>query len=216
MTSLQNILVDFILFAEFLSAFVALLYFRKVKDTYWKWFAYYLIFIFCAEMISAIYLENFAGIKKYYYNYFVIPVEFIFLYWLYAVKSLAKKRQFFVCSSIYLICLLAYILFFDKPSSVSSINYIIGTLVLMIMITQEIIKQIKSDKILFFKENMMFYINFGIILFYIATLPFYAFNEVLYKESRSIWEAYSNVTLISCSLMYFLFAASFIWGKPST
>jgi hypothetical protein len=86
----------------------------------------------------------------------------------------------------------------------------------MIMIIQEFVKQIKSDKILFFKENMMFYINLGIILFYIATLPFYAFNEVLYKESRSIWEAYSNVTLISCSLMYFLFAASFIWGKPNT
>lgn len=213
---LQNFLSDLIVFSEFIAALFAVLNFKKVGNTYWKWFVFYLVFIFCAEFFSMFVLETYTNFKKYYYNYLIIPVEFIFLYWLYACKSLLNKQLFAACSIIYCFCLVLYVVVFDSFSSISSLNYIIGTLLLMILIVLEFKQQIKSDKIIFFKENMMFYINFGIILFYIGTLPFYAFNEVLYQKSGSIWIVYSNITLLSCSIMYFLFAASFIWGKPNT
>ncbi len=216
MTKIQTFLVNFIIFSEFFAAFVGLIYYNKVKNTHWKWLVYYLVFIFFAEFISLLILDDYPNFKKYYYNFFIIPVEFIFLFWLYSIKSLKNIRLFWISIFLYSICLLYYILNFENIAIISSINYIVGALLLMAMIILELINQIKSDKILFFKENMMFYINLGIILFYIGTLPFYAFNQVLYDNSVQIFNIYGIFTLTVCNLMYYLFAAAFIWGKPST
>ncbi len=215
MKSLHNILINCILIAEFIAAISGIIYYKKLKNSYWKWFVWYLVFIFCAEVFSKFVLNDFLILKKYYYNFFVIPIEFLFLYWLYGCKSLANKKLFFIIAIFYAVGLVFNVLFFDVFKSISSVNYILGTLLLMIMIVLEFRQQIKSDKIIYFKENMMFYINFGIILFYISTLPFYAFNKVLYEQSRNLWNNYSTFTLSADIIMYLLFSAAFIWGKPN-
>lgn len=215
-TLVQTFLVDVILFAEFLAALTAVLYYKKVKNSYWKWFVFYLVFIFMAEIFSKWILKEAAETRKYYYNFLVIPVEFIFIYWLYACKSLSNKKLFIVCSVIYCLSFVPYLFTSIKTQLLNSLSYTIGTLIITVLVLLEFLKQIKSDKILNFKENKMFYINAGIVLFYVGTLPFYAFNNVLFENDKQLWSSYGTFALSSCAIMYLLFSAASIWGKPNT
>ena len=93
-------------------------------------------------------------------------------------------------------------------------SYTVGVFLLSIMVYLEFIKQIKSEDILNFQNNKMFYINIGILLFYVGTLPFFAFDKQLYLNNNELWSNYKTFFLLSVNIMYLLFAASFIWGKP--
>jgi len=208
----QPILFDILLWLEFLSATIGLFYLSQNKNTVWVWFILYLIFIFIFDFFSEE-ISGFLNIKKqYYFAYFIIPVQFIFFYWLYALKSLKKKSIFWSFSIIYLLSFIPIELYFSKLKVVYSFNLVVGTILLMFLIFLEFIKQIKNDDILKFAKNKMFYINIGVLLFYVGTLPFFGLYNLLINEIQ-IWNGYYIYFLISNCIMYLLFAASFIWGK---
>jgi hypothetical protein len=93
-----------------------------------------------------------------------------------------------------------------------SLNTTVGNLFLLILVMLEFLNQIKSDMIMSFKENKMFYINIGVTLFYIGNMPFFAlYFDIL--EIPKYWNNYYIYFMVSNCLMYLLFAASFVWGK---
>lgn len=214
MKELQTFFSISINYTELFSAFIAILFYRKINKTYWKWFVIYLIFINLAELYSKFGLENFTHLRKYYYDFFIIPIEFLFFYWLYAKKSLKLEKLFWLSYIIYFIFYILHLFNLDKVRLISSMSYTIGVLFLAIMVYLEFIKQIKSDEIINFHKNKMFYINIGILLFYVGTLPFFAFDKQLYLNNNELWSNYKTFFLLSVNIMYLLFAASFIWGKP--
>ena len=210
MADLQYILGKLLLVSEVSAGIVGIIKFRKFKNSYWKWFIYYLAFIGFSELVCEFVLIRFPKFLPYYYDYFIIPLEFVMMYWLYSYKSLQNKKLFWVSSLVYLVSLFAF-----KVTIVNHFNYIIGTFLLSIMIILEYNKQMKSDDILKFKENMMFYINTGVGLFYIGTLPYFAFNSLLWKDQVIFFNYY--YIFLSCGiLMYTLFSISLLWGKPNT
>jgi len=196
--------------AEFISALVGLIYFLKLKDSYWKWFSGYLIFIFCQELCFYLSDSIFGIGKQTYYSFIGIPIQYFFLFWLYAYKSLVNKKIFWLFSFIYIMSLLPLY----KLDVVNSVNINIGTVLLVVLVVLEFLKQIKNDDILMFKENKMFYVSLGVVLSYVGTLPFFVFNDVLLNEEYDIiWNVYYVYFLVSNCIMYLLFAGSFIWGK---
>lgn len=214
MTKLQLILSNLSLYLECLSAIVAIYKFNKIKKSYWKWFAYYLITIFLLELISKLGFEGVFKYKKYYYDFVVLPFQFIFLYWLYAYQSLKNKKVFYIFSIIYILCMVPHFFYLEKMRNLNSLSYTVGVLLLMILIYLEFIKQMKSESILYFKENQMFYVNLGVVIFYVGTLPFFALGIYSIESTKYIWKNYITVFYVLLNLMYLLFTASFIWGKP--
>lgn len=202
-----------LLFIEFLTALVAIIYFSRLKFTYWKWFCVYLVFVFIQELVWYFY-SNIGSLHVYqYYRVFGIPIQFLFFYWLYAVKSLKRKLLFVLFIVLYIISLLLEI-YYAEFEVVYSLNMVVGALFLTVLVILEYIKQIKTDNILRFKTNKMFYINIGVVLFYVGTLPFFAFYKVLSKDSYlEWWNIYFVYFRISVCIMYILFICSFIWGK---
>lgn len=213
MTELQTIFYNCINWTEGISAVVAILYFNKLKNTYWKWFVIYIVFITLADIFGDYGLEYFPGLRKYYYDFFIIPIEFIFYFWLYAKKSLQLEKLFFMICISYFTFFVLHFFNLDAIRMISSMSYTVGVFLLAILVYLEFIKQIKSDEILNFKSNKMFYINIGVMLFYIGTLPFFAFDKYLYENLNPIWSNYKTFFLFSVNAMYLLFTASFIWGK---
>lgn len=197
---------------EFFSALVAILYYSELKHGYWKWFILFLIIISLQEL-TWFDSNNILSLKKRnYYTYFGIPFQYLFLYWLYAYKSLKKLKMFFLCSLIYLLSFLPLELSGVRVRVLYSLSSNMGNIILMFLVVLEFLKQIKNDNILNFGHNKMFYINIGVILFYIGTFPFFAFYHEL-LENVSIWNAYYLYFIISNCTMYLLFTASFICGK---
>lgn len=212
----QNILSQLLLCLEILSAIVAIGYLNKVKKTYWKWFVLYLIFVSLSEIFGKFSLDYFQDIKKYYYDFFVIPIEFLFFYWIYAIKSLKKQKLFWTSCIIYFISFIPHVFYIKEMRLINSMSYTVGCLLLLVFVLLEFYKQIKSDDIMFFKQNKMFYINLGVILFYVGTLPFFALDKFLLENARTLYLNYFTFFLIANCIMYILFTASFIWGKPKT
>ncbi len=213
MTPIQTILYQFLDITEGIAAITGIIYFKKLKNSYWKWFVLYLVFIFIAEIFSKYFLIELPKIRKYYYDYFVIPIEFLFFYWLFAKKSLNSNRLFNWSCFIYSIFYILHLFHMDQVRIISSMSYTVGVFLLAIMVYLEFIKQIKSDEIIHFQTNKMFYINMGVMLFYVGTLPFFAFDKFIFEHLFEVWNYYYTFFLISVNLMYILFTLSFIWGK---
>ncbi len=213
--SIQAVLRDTLIWIELTAAIVALLYWPKLKKSYWKWFIVYLCTIFLVEAFSKWGLQNKPTYRVYLYDFFGIPAQFLFFYWLYAVKSLKNYTLFWICTLLYGFSFLPYFTLFAKESIVFSLSYTVGNVLLMLLVFLEIFKQIKSEKILFFRSNFMFYINIGIMFFYIGTLPFFSFYGLILKDIE-FWNNYYVFFMIANHVMYLLFICAFIWGKPNT
>jgi len=215
MTEIQKIFSSFMYWGEAFAALVSLIYFGREKKQTWKYLAIYLILIFLCE--SAVkWGEKPLKIDRInFYNYFVIPLQFIFFYWLYAKESLKKVKLFYILTGIYILTYILRGLFFPEKKIIFSFNYNTGCLLLMGLVIMEFYKQVNSSEILNFSKNRMFYINLGITLFYIANQPFMTFNSLLWKYI-DIWDIYFIYFQVSGAVMYILFASSFIWGKQSS
>lgn len=212
MEELNNMLNKFLFVAEFIAALVGVIYFYRLHRSYWKWFSVYLVII-CLQELFWYNKQSFLGITvSQYYAFFGIPVQFIFFYWLYALKSLKKPKLFVFCLLAYMLPLL-FKLYYEETDYVYTFNANLGTAILVILVILELIKQINNDNILLFRSNKMFYINVGLILFYLGAYPIHAYNNELYEQYRFIWNGYYLYFLVANCIMYLLFAASFIWGK---
>ncbi|SDH96806.1 hypothetical protein SAMN05421846_10372 [Chryseobacterium taeanense] len=215
MGDFQRIVQELMFWSEGFAALISILYYQRIKNEYWKFFVFYLVFAFVSESIGK-WGDHFIEYNKQaFYNYFVIPVEFLFFYWLYAAKSFNKPKLFFILSFIYLLSFIPGEFFYPPNKVMFSLNYTLGCLILMILVIMEYYKQINSSNILDFGKNRMFYINLGVTLFYIGTLPFWTFFELL-KSYREIYNIYFAYFLISGVVMYVLFSISFLWGKQNS
>ena len=215
MEDLWNLLKTFLLVLQFLAAIVGCFYFVKLKNSYWKWFAVYLVAIIIYEY-SWTYLSTINDTAKYSLALIIgLPLEFIFFYWLYALKSLKRKKLFILSSVAYIVLSGASAYFFDGPTA-KSFSFNVGTLLLTILVILEYSKQIRNDDILKFRENKMFYINLGVILFYVGSMPFVVFQKYLLPDFQQLVEYYFIYFLVSNCIMYLLFTASFIWGKEQS
>lgn len=215
MNEYHLLLNKILLLSEIMAAIIAILKFKKFKNSYWKWFIYYLVFIAISEISYKYVLTHIQIFEDYYYPFFVIPLEFIFIFWLYSYKSLNNKKLFWISIGIFLISLIPYFIFDEKTTTIKSLNYIVGAFLISIMIILEYKKQMISDDILKFRENMMFYVNTAVGIFYVGTLPFYAFNGLLWNDKEIFYNYYMLFLLTNIS-MYILFSIALLWGKPNT
>jgi len=212
MQEVHSLLKVMLLICEFLAAFTGVIYLLRLKKSYWKWFSIYLIIVFLQECF---WMNNSSFDKEYqivYYIFLGIPLEYIFLYWLYAFKSLNNKKLFLISVLSYVIVLII-LYFFKGLYEIYSLSINVGTIILVGLIILEFIKQIRNDDILKFKENKMFYINIGLILFYVGSYPFQVFGKELQESHLNVWNVYYAYFLVANCIMYLLFTASFVWGK---
>lgn len=213
-------LLDFLqnctVFSEGLCAFVGILYFKKLKETFWKYFVFYCVIIFLNELFSLLVLEYYQKWRSLFFDVYGIPIQFLFLFWLYAYQSLQLKKLYFISTLVYLLSFIPHLYYKEKYGIINSMSYTVACLLLLLMGILEFLKQIRSNDILNFNKNKMFYINLGMLLFYIGTMPFYAFMRQLYDYDPILFSNYRIFSLVTDILLYLLFTASFIWGKPKT
>lgn len=206
------ILKHLLLFCEFIALVAGLLMYKSLNKSYWKWFIIYLGYIFIYEIVTHLLKVEFKYKIGVFQSYVHIPLEYLFLFWLFAYKSLKNKTLFWWLSILFLISLVIDNYIKPKGFSFMSLNTTVGNLFLLILVMLEFLNQIKSDMIMSFKENKMFYINIGVTLFYIGNMPFFAlYFDIL--EIPKYWNNYYIYFMVSNCLMYLLFAASFVWGK---
>ena len=194
-----------------------LFYWGKVKNNYFKWFVIYLLYIVVADFAGAL-IRMANMLNFWYYDYFVIPVEFLFLFWLFHKTFHFKenKRLPVICAGVYIISFLVDGFYFSKHQfPFYSFSYSIGNLLLLILILVFFIQLINSDAILTYRRNMMFWICTGLLIYYLGSLPYYGLKNTFSHDYPKMDMIYDKVALVLDCLMYLMFTFSFIWGKPN-
>ncbi len=194
--------------------------YRKFRGTYLSMFVFYLLFIVAAEGIGE-YLINhdLDHANKIFYNYLVIPGEFLFFFWLFYQTFKASKLQWIpvACTAIYIVAWLVDALHFSKLQFFFySISYSIGNLLLLVLILRFFGTMITSNLILSFSRQLMFWICLGLLIFYLGSFPFYGLRNTLAYNYLSLYISYCYIVYALNYLMYLTFIIGYIWADPNT
>lgn len=205
---------------EAVAAATAFIYMKKWKNTYWKWFPFYLAFVILSELTGiTLARHNMVDINFAYFSYFEIPVEFLFFFWVFhqAFKTSEYNKLPKICSLIYLISLLSDILYFrNYRVFYFSLSYTIGNILLLVLILKYFMELVNSDRVLKFRLDMLFWVSVGLLIYYLGSCPYYGLRNLLVYEYRDLNVYYRIFVDVLNSLMYLTFALGIICGKPNS
>lgn len=206
--------------AELTACITGFVFLKKLKNSFLRYFPFYLAFIVLSEIIGwCLKLLDMKIMNKAFYNYLVIPAEFLFFFWIFSRSLNSKGRGGLplACAAIYLLIWLTDILYFgNRQFWFYSFSYTIGNLLMLVLIFRFFIQLVTGNQILHFKSNMMFWICSGLLLFYLGTFPYFGLLNTLAANYPELHNSYRSLVLALNILMYLMFTFSFIWGKPNT
>lgn len=203
---------------ELMACVTGFIYWKKIRDTYWRWFPIYLLVIVCVEIMGALTEGDF---NMNLYSYFGIPIQFLFFFWLFNryFKPLPPVVWTIIATTVYIIALLTELVFLrNETLFFSSLSYTVGNVMLAILVLIFFSRFISSEKILGFKSDMMFWVSLGLLIFYLGSLPFYGLYNTIRDDKKypGLLNTYWSVQMIFNYLMYTFFTIAFIWGKPKS
>jgi hypothetical protein len=209
----MNYWIFSLLFLQGLAAVVGWLFRPKFKNTILGTFPFYLTFIFLGECVGFFTQKpEWKQLNETLHEFFIIPIEFIYFFWLLskATAGAKSKKILFPFILLYLVSLVIENLI-KTQFIFLSISYTLGNLLLLILIIRYLFQLISSDEILTYSSNPFFYISIGLLLFYLGTFPFYALKNYLWAYHKQIGLYYWYSMMVLNCMMYAMFTLSFIW-----
>lgn len=214
----MSVLIVILRIVQLVSCLTAFALWKKLKDSIFSFFPFYLSFIVLMELLGR-YLktQNMKVANQALYNYVVIPVEFITFFILFFRASQKHRWVPLACIIVYLVCwLLEYIYLDTTRFWFYSFSYVTGNLLLLVLIFRFFFRLVFTNAILTFRENMLFWVSTGLLLFYLGTFPYFGLLNTLWRNYPGLCESYRYVVVMLNILMYLMFTFSFIWGRPNT
>ena len=214
----MEVFLSILRICELIACITGFIYWRKIRMSYLKWFPVFLLFIVLSECIGTFFTPPVYKLTNFvYFNYFEIPVEFLFFFWLFynAIAFKKNKNLPLICAGLYLLSWLTDLVFFGMREF-SSFSYTFGNLLLLVVILRYFIFLVTSNHILTFWNDMLFWICTGLLIYYLGTFPYYGLRKTFSTYYKNLYFTYSYIMYILNSLMYVMFTFSFIWGKPNT
>lgn len=203
---------------EGLAFLTGIIFWKKYRHHYWKWFALYLGVIFLTEL-TAEYMGHVLGLLKPMYRvyfFFAIPFQFLFFFWLFS-RSYSEQKQrrwSYIGAGVYILAWWTEFLFLQQTRlAFQSFSYTMGNIILLLLILQFFVGFISSDRILNYRQEPMFWVCLGLLVFYLMTLPFFGLWNTLATKYIKFFSQYWILQMVLNCMMYTFFALSFIMGK---
>ena len=86
---------------------------------------------------------------------------------------------------------------------------------MLILILSYFFQLVTSNSILNFKNNMLFWVCLGMLLYYLGTFPYFGLRNTFATNFQDVFNTYTYIAYFLNALMYLMFTISFIWGKPN-
>jgi hypothetical protein len=213
-------------YIELLAALVGTIFYYKYKHTYLKYFLFLLWYIFLSEFFVGYIRDNKIDFFLHYsktgiiYTHWVYnildTISFLVYYYIY-YKSMSSNEKYknwikkFAIAYI-VISILNWSFIQNFFEELQSYLFIIGAIFLIIAILFYFIELLKSEKILVFHKNLLFWISIGLLLYYTGNIPFAAELNGYALIPGGIHKLFLIVNILAI-IMYLLFTFGFIWSK---
>lgn len=146
------------------------------------------------------------------YNSFnVLSSTMYFFLFILQLKSFKVRRVLtlvvFIFQVTVIIDLIYSGIFFIAYSAYASVG---GTLIMVICIMAYYYEMLKSDKILHFYKNLVFYVSIGVLIWYLVVTPLFIYSKYFTMASPDFVEMYGLIIIVSNVFMYGMFITGFI------
>jgi hypothetical protein len=200
---------------EWIAVIAGIMAWKQVKNTRYKYFLGYLLFIAVGEIV-AYYIGRYIdkSVNIFLCNWVLIPTEFLFFYWFYhrcLLKPLHKKYclVFAVCSILFRI--LEFTVWQNEKFSFSSLSYLISSVCLITLVMAYLAQFMRSDNIIHYHRHFDFWVTLGLLVYYLGSFPLFAFYNYLHSVERDFFFGYWRIQMFLNMLMYLIFSFAFIW-----
>ncbi len=212
--------------AEFLAAFVGIIYMYKYRvDKATRYFVYFLCFSFFVELFgelptliknneSLCFLEDtFWSENAWLYNiYTIISILFYVWFFRYYLKS---KQLINILNILLLIFSLSSIVnliitevFFIRQSSYVMV---FGTFLILMSVFFYFFEMLKSEKILEFNKDFVFYVGVGASIFHLCITPLFIYFRYFHDDiSPDFVQIHKTILYTSIIFMYTCFTIGFL------
>jgi hypothetical protein len=205
---------------EWIAAIAGIIAWKHVKNTRYKYFVGYLLFIAVGDIVAYNIAHNASSLAKrmlaneLLYDLFIIPIEFLFFYWFYYrcfTKPIHKKycMAFAVCSIIFRV--LESTVWSNENFSFSSLSYLVSSVFLIALVLLYLVQFMRSDNIIHYHRHFDFWVTLGLLVYFLGTFPLFAFYNYLNHENKPFFYNYWRVQMSLNMLMYLFFSFAFIW-----
>jgi hypothetical protein len=201
-------------FFELAAAIAGTATWHKWKAHPVRWMTLYLWVIFACEMAGD-YMSDKYNTNVWLYSYIVMPLEILFFCWLYNRYFKAGNKKLPIVGAMIFIAawVTENFLLQTEGFVFKSLAYSAGTVVILLLVITFFTRLFQSDSILTFRQNIMFWISLGLLIFYVGTFPFYSLYNYLAKD-MSLFKTHAWIMIFLNYTMYLLFIIGFIWAKP--
>ena len=203
---------------EAVAAITGFLSWKKIGNSYWKWFPVYLLIIFSIEIIT----ESLFNISANYefniiiHEYFSIPLQFFFFLLAFLQRLRCTRISMYpvVGMFIYLTALVIDFIFFqNRLWWFMSFSYTIGNTVLLVLAILYFIKLVSGELILKYSSIMMFWVTLGLLIFYLGSFPLYGMYNTLAAKHSSLFNNYWKISYYIRRYHVFIFCICIYMDK---
>ncbi|MCG2461826.1 hypothetical protein K8352_13790 [Flavobacteriaceae bacterium F89] len=203
---------------------ISLWKYSKYYDTSLKFLPVLLLYTFLNELLgeivadSTIYSLSFQDMYSNYniviYNIYnvVFFLYFYYIFWSYLEKKIHRK-SIAIGSVVFMVTSLVNPFLQNLVIEPQLYSYVVGAVLLICCIILYFIEILGSSKILYVKEDLLFWISIGLLLFYVGYIPIKLTRYFFAIENVDVYMNLRRVHLILIVIMYGCFITGFLWMK---
>lgn len=205
-----------IIILQFITAIVGSIYYYKFKNTVLKYFLFLLWYTSLNDTIGLLYQSiNNASSNYFIYNIYQI-IRFIVILFIYKIYVESKFSKKIITAFIITYCLSVVINFFVESfwNDYFLNTFIIGSSCIAISVLLFMFEILRSEKVLYISESLIFWISSAYLIYFVPNIPFYIVRKY-YSDSSTV--PYIFIVNYFLLLAYYLIhIIGFIWSKPET
>ncbi|KGL58977.1 hypothetical protein PHEL85_3250 [Polaribacter sp. Hel1_85] len=211
-------LINIIYLLSFLSTLIfAIFYFRKSFDINLRYFSAYLFFMFLFEIIAS--FVKYQGYDNLWIYNMLTLIEFncLFFFLRSIILSIKVKKIVlyivYIFNAIYILTNIYYLFLENYLVTYNSIVSISGSFLISIVIFLFFRDFLNSDKILNYWKTLSFWISFGLLFYYLGTIPFTSIINFMSDIPQSSKIYLIKVQFFLTIFMYSCFIFGALWSQ---
>ena len=213
MDELFNSTFQYIIFTFYgVAVFTAILFYGKYKHTVLKYFLWILIYTLVNEFAGR-HLYYWLGQNAIIYNVYhtIYFLYFFYVFWSFIESKTYKKWIKYIALLFLTVTIVnAFAVNILQESLLAS--YIAGASLIIICIILYYIELLSDSRVLHIKENLLFWISIGLLLFHVGYIPI-KISRSFFTTQMDVFVTLYNVQRALILVMYSCFIIGFIWTK---
>ncbi|MAN59643.1 MAG: hypothetical protein CMC08_07390 [Flavobacteriaceae bacterium] len=209
----RSIIDGIVMAFEGMAALASIIYWPKYRKTPLRWLPIILVYVFLLELYAIEIYYKYLGYNALFYNVYNISF-FLYLYYVFHqyIREPRYRNWIVAGSTIFIAASVLNVFFEDFQTRPQLLAYIVGACLLIFYIILYYIEILSTNKVLNLRQNLLFWISVGLLLFYVGYLPI-KLTRTYFSSHDNLFMTLQFVHWLLIIIMNGCFTIGFIWTR---